>query len=284
MARRLQADRPSHRPLAPAGDRLAGRLGRKQQQRGSQHRHPLDRGHPVGGRAASTSSQVDEPEQRQELDGDHPTSRRLVAWPRTRSDVTVLRPSKGVGHLGQHDGGEHHRRQGGQRRPPGRQGTPGRQPSNSAGPTGTMASETTASTGPGNPTARARTAPSSERADRVRGGRSITPGSGGSAPRASGGSRSVPMSRARICSTDRARGICPASTSLGTTPRGRRPTNLGRQPVADQDPSADGRRVGGEGLDVVGPLEGRRVRDRALACPAAELVDPLVAVAVHPVP
>jgi len=72
MARRLQADRPSHRPLAPAGDRLADRLGRKQQQRGSQHRHPLDRGHPVGGRAASTSSQVDEPEQRQELDGDHP--------------------------------------------------------------------------------------------------------------------------------------------------------------------------------------------------------------------
>jgi len=61
MARRLQADRPSHRPLAPAGDRLADRLGRKQQQRGSQHRHPLDRGHPVGGRAASTSSQVDHP-------------------------------------------------------------------------------------------------------------------------------------------------------------------------------------------------------------------------------
>ena len=57
---------------------------------------PTGQGHPVGGRAASTSSQVDEPEQRQELDGDHPTSRRLVAWPRTRSDVTVLRPSKAL--------------------------------------------------------------------------------------------------------------------------------------------------------------------------------------------
>ena len=33
---------------------------------------PTGQGHPVGGRAASTSSQVDEPEQRQELDGDHP--------------------------------------------------------------------------------------------------------------------------------------------------------------------------------------------------------------------
>ena len=284
MARRLQADRPSHRPLAPAGDRLAGRLGRKQQQRGSQHRHPLDRGHPVGGRAASTSSQVDHPSSARNSTATTPTSRRIGCLAEDAQRRHGAATLKGVGHVGQHDGGEHHRRQGGQRRPPGRQGTPGRQPSNSAGPTGTMASETTASTGPGNPTARARTAPSSERADRVRGGRSITPGSGGSAPRASGGSRSVPMSRARICSTDRARGICPASTSLGTTPRGRRPTNLGRQPVADQDPSADGRRVGGEGLDVVGPLEGRRVRDRALACPAPELVDPLVAVAVHPVP
>jgi hypothetical protein len=41
--------------------------------------------------------------------------------------------------------------------------------------------------------------------------------------------------------------------------------------------------VGGEGLDVVGPLEGGRVRDRPLAEQAPELADGLEAVAVHPV-
>ena len=72
MARRLQADRPSHRPLAPAGDRLAGRLGRMQQQRGGQHRHPLDRVTRLVAEQLLHRSQVDEPEQRQKLDGDHP--------------------------------------------------------------------------------------------------------------------------------------------------------------------------------------------------------------------
>ena len=141
MARRLQADRPSHRPLAPAGDRLAGLLGH-QQQRGGQHRHPLDRGHPVGGRAASTSV----PGQRTRA---APGTRRRPPPPagdwlpgRGRAATSRCCDLKGVGHLGQHDG---------------------------------MASEAAASTGPRNPKTRARTAPSSERADRVRDGHSITP-------------------------------------------------------------------------------------------------------------
>src|SRR5215217_9454999 len=64
------------------------------------------------------------------------------------------------------------------------------------------------------------------------------------------------------------------------------PQPMGRSVVVcltSRGRSAAARRMGGQGLDVVGPLEGGRVRDRALAGPAAELVEGLVAVAVHPV-
>src|SRR6266511_6197636 len=44
------------------------------------------------------------------------------------------------------------------------------------------------------------------------------------------------------------------------------------------------RRMGGEDPEVVGPLEGGRVADRALAQPAADRGHRLVAVPVEPVP
>src|SRR5918995_4022529 len=85
----------------------------------------------------------------------------------------------------------------------------------------------------------------------------------------------------------------PAPRSLGVTsvpvraPQGERSRGSGagrREPPRRLPRSAAGRGAGGEGLDVVGPLEGGRVGDRSLAQLAAELADRLVAVPVHPVP
>ena len=218
--RRLDAS-GSHGPAAPGRSAQPPPIGAGERPpRGSPRPHaatagrpapaPTGQGHPVGGRAASTSSQVDEPEQRQELDGDHPhqqanwlpgrgraaTSRCCdpqrrwpsgpARWRRTPSSTRWPAPAP---------------------RPAGHPRTPAEQQRRADRHHGQRDDRVHRAE---EPEARARTAPSSERADRVRGGRSSTPGSGGSAPRASAGSRSVPMSRARICSTDRARGICPA--------------------------------------------------------------------------
>ena len=151
MARRLQADRPSHCPLAPASDRLAGSPRPQAATAGQPAPAPTGQGSPGWWPSSFYIVPGRPPEQRQELDGDHPHQQAIGCLAEDAQRRHGAATLKGVGHVGQHDGGEHHRRQGGQRRPPGRQGTPGRQPSNSAGPTGTMASETTASTGPRNP-------------------------------------------------------------------------------------------------------------------------------------
>src|SRR5215212_11826218 len=81
---------------------------------------------------------------------------------------------------------------------------------------------------------------------------------------------------------------CPGrsgSMTTGRTPRSTRwtaieqpripaPTTTTGPFISASPPGARGR-VGGQGLDVVGPLEGARVRDRALAEPAPELVEGL---------
>ena len=210
MARRLQADRPSHRPLAPASDRLAGSPRPQAATAGQPAPAPTGQGSPGWWPSSFYIVPGRPPEQRQELDGDHPhqqanwlpgrgraaTSRCCdpqrrwpcgpARWRRTPSSTRWPAPAP---------------------RPAGHPRTPAEQQRRADRHHGQRDDRLHRAE---EPEARARTAPSSERADRVRGGRSITPGSGGSAPRASAGSRSVPMSRARICSTDRARGICPA--------------------------------------------------------------------------
>ena len=165
-------------------------------------------------------SQVDEPEQDQELDSDRADQQAVGSRAEGAQRRYRAAASEGVGHLGEHDGGEHHRRQGGQRRPAGRQRRP-RMPAEEQGcPDGQHRQG-------GNRLHRAEEPERPGKHGKLqRTGRSGPrwplhhPRLGSLGAKARAGSRAVPMSRARICSTDRARGIHAAGYRLGRAGQG----------------------------------------------------------------
>ncbi len=117
----------------------------------------------------------------------------------------------GVGELAEHDRGEGGAGRRGQQ---GRgRGAPHRHPP--ANSTAVNApSDSTASAGPSTPNARPSTAPSIKSPDRA--GPPWCAGSGARRRARGPGSRSVPMSRARTCSTPRASGSCPPDSAQTT--------------------------------------------------------------------